>query len=118
MPKPELSSSEVYSPENAPVKSSAYARPLELKTMIVRMSRAALVAAVIGAASISPVTTQARPLGTVEGMPFWGHPYPYGYVYHRPPEHCIQVQRLDPVFGSPVTEVTWICGDRPLSARY
>lgn len=84
--------------------------------MIVRMS-SALVAAMIGM-SVLPATTQARPLGTVDGLPFWGQPYPFGYVYHRPPEHCIQVQRIEQPFAPPVTEVTWVCGSPPVSARY
>ncbi len=85
--------------------------------MIVEMSRAALFAAAIGMSAV-PGTALARPLGTVDGMPFWGQPYPYGYVYHRPPEHCIQIQRIEPPFAPPVTEVTWVCGGRPVSARY
>jgi hypothetical protein len=94
-------------------------RLLELKTMMVRISRTALLAALLGVASMAPVTTEARPLGTVDGLPFFGQPYPYGYVYHRPPENCIQVQRLEPVlFGPPVTEVSWVCNGNPVSARY
>jgi hypothetical protein len=84
----------------------------------VRFSRAAFVAAMIGA-SILPSAASANSLGDVEGLPFWGRPYPYGYVYHRPPEDCIQIRRIEEPFGPAGTEVTWVCGDhRPVSARY
>lgn len=85
--------------------------------MILRKLNAAVLVWSIAAAAL-PGTIEAKPLGTVEGLPFFGQPYPYGYVYHRPPEHCIHVERLEPPFAPPVTEVTWVCGDRPVSARY
>jgi hypothetical protein len=90
---------------------------VELQMMMVRISKAALVAAFIGV-SVSPCTTQARPLGNIEGMPFWGHPYPYGYVYRRVPEHCIHVEQVEQFFAPPLTLVTVDCGDRPVTARY
>lgn len=65
---------------------------------------------------VLPVTSQARPVGTVEGMPFFGHPYPYGYVYHRPNMECYAFQRVWSWDG-PRIEVTWICGD-PVTAKY
>jgi hypothetical protein len=84
---------------------------------IVQVSRAVLVAAAISL-NVVPAATQARPLGTVEGLPFWGRPFPYGYTYHRPPEHCIHLERIEAPFAPPVTEVTWVCGGSPVSARY
>jgi len=85
--------------------------------MSVQISRAVLVAAAISMSAV-PATIQARPLGNVEGLPFWGLPYPYGFAYNRPPEHCIHIERIEQPFALPVTEVTWICGGAPVSARY
>jgi hypothetical protein len=65
---------------------------------------------------VLPVPSQARPVGTVEGMPFFGRPYPYGYVYHRPRMECYAIQQVDTLFG-PRIEVTWICG-APVTAKY
>jgi hypothetical protein len=84
---------------------------------ILRISGAVMIAATIGMSAM-PATTEARPLGTVQGLPFWAQPYPYGYVYRRPPEHCIQVQQYEQFFAPPLTEVTFVCGDPPVSARY
>jgi hypothetical protein len=89
---------------------------LELQMMFGRLSRAVLAVAI--GLSAAPTMTMAKPLGSVEGLPFFGQPYPYGYVYHRPPEHCIQIRRIEEPFLPPVTEVTWVCGDQPVSARY
>lgn len=84
--------------------------------MILRTLAAAAIGASIGAGALSsPV--DARSLGTVDGLPFFGHPYPYGYVYHRPPEQCINVQRIEQPFAAPLIEVTWVCGG-PVTARY
>lgn len=85
--------------------------------MMIRVSRAAIVIASVGML-VSPWPSNARPLGTVDGMPFWGYPYPFGYVYHRPPEECIQVRQIELPFQPPVTEVTVVCGSPPVSARY
>ncbi len=85
--------------------------------MMAQLSRAALVGAVLGA-SLSPSVTDARPLGTVEGLPFWGHPFPYGYTYRRVPEHCIHVEQIEQPFAPPQTVVTVDCGQGPVSARY
>jgi hypothetical protein len=65
---------------------------------------------------VLPVPSQARPVGTVEGMPFFGRPYPYGYVYHPPRMECYAIQQVDTLFG-PRIEVTWICG-APVTAKY
>lgn len=65
---------------------------------------------------VSPVPSQARPVGTVEGMPFFGHPYPYGYVYHRPMMECYAFQQVATPVG-PRIQVIWICGS-PVTARY
>jgi hypothetical protein len=63
-----------------------------------------------------PVPSQARPLGTVEGMPFFGLPYPAWYIYHRPKIECYAFQPVDTPDG-PRIEVTWICG-APVVAKY
>lgn len=84
--------------------------------MLVRISTAALVAAI--GVSAAPSTTRARPLGDVQGMPFWAHPFPFGYTYHRVPEHCIHVEQIEQLFAPPLTVVTVDCGSRPVSARY
>ena len=60
-----------------------------------------------------PVSSQARPVGTVEGMPFFGLPYPFGYVYHRPRIECYAFNQVDTLFG-PRIEVPWTCGSFPL----
>jgi len=91
--------------------------PLESQMLMTRFSRAALLAAAIGAGA-SPCPTLARPLGSVEGLPFWAHPFPYGFVYRGPPEHCIHVEQFEQPFAPPVTEVTVDCGGPPVSARY
>jgi hypothetical protein len=85
--------------------------------MLVRLSRAVLVAAAIGA-SLSPLVAEARPLGNVQGLPFWGIPYPYGYNYRRLPEHCIHVEQIEQPFAPPLTQVTVDCGQDSVSARY
>ncbi len=66
---------------------------------------------------VLPVSSQARPVGTVEGMPFFGLPYPFGYVYHRPIMECYAFSRsFDPLQG-PRVEAIWICGS-PVTAKY
>jgi hypothetical protein len=67
-------------------------------------------------ALFSSSAANARSLGSVEGMPFFGRPYPYGYVYHRPPVECYEIRPVDTPDGPKLME-TWIC-DAPLSARY
>ncbi|MGH6795370.1 MAG: hypothetical protein ACREDH_09290 [Methylocella sp.] len=65
---------------------------------------------------VLPVSSQARPVGSVEGMPFFGRPYPYGYVYHRPPIECYALQPVETPDG-PRIELIWICG-APVTAKY
>jgi len=81
--------------------------------------RCKIVAAAFGAclgAMALPAAGGANSLGTVEGLPFWGRPYPYGYVYHRPPIECYDIRTVDTPYG-PMIQETWICGS-PVSARY
>ena len=76
-------------------------------------------AAAIGAClgvMVLPVASRARPVGTVEGMPFFGLPYPYGYVYHSPKLDCYDIQQVDTPDGQRIQE-TWICGV-PVTAKY
>ncbi len=66
---------------------------------------------------VLPVSSQARPVGTVEGMPFFGLPYPFGYVYHRPRMAWYTFsQSFDPLQG-PRVEAIWTCGS-PVRAKY
>jgi hypothetical protein len=66
---------------------------------------------------LSLVPSQARPVGTVGWMPFFGLPYPFGYVYHRPRMECYAFNRTwDPLQGWQV-EIIWICG-APVRAKY
>lgn len=53
-----------------------------------------------------------------EHVTFWGHPYPYGYAWHRPPPPlpCIQYRWVDTLFG-PRLERFYVCG-APLHSRY
>jgi hypothetical protein len=78
-----------------------------------------IVAMVIGICSgavILPAAGSANSLGEVEGLPFWGHPYPYAYVYHRPPIECYDIRTVDTPRG-PMIQETWICGS-PVTAKY
>jgi hypothetical protein len=83
--------------------------------MILRKFGAAAIGVCLGML-VSPVTSQARPVGTVEWMPFFGRPYPYGYVYHPPRLECYAFQQVDTLVG-PRVEAIWICG-APVTARY
>lgn len=65
-----------------------------------------------------PSTADANSLGTVDGLPFFGRPYPYYYVYHRPPAECYEAHPVDTPDG-PRIELVWICGgDATVRARY
>jgi hypothetical protein len=81
---------------------------------------------------VLPVPSQARPVGTVEGMPFFGLPYPYGYVYHRPRIECYTFQQVETPGqrgrwvwrggvpfreDGPRIQAIWTCGS-PVKARY
>jgi hypothetical protein len=92
-----------------------YSRKYWNSEMMLRKLTAAAFGACMGIA-VLPITADARPVGTVEGMPFFGLPYPYGYVYHRPNLDCFALQQIDTPTGPRVVEV-WIC-DAPVSARY
>jgi hypothetical protein len=83
--------------------------------MILRKFGAAAVGACLGM-SLSAVPSQARPVGTVGWMPFFGLPYPFGYVYHRPRMECYAFQQVETLFG-PRVQVIWICG-APVTAKY
>jgi hypothetical protein len=63
-----------------------------------------------------PVASQARPVGTVEGMPFFGLPYPYGYFYHPPKIECYATQEVETPDGPRIQEI-WTCGV-PVTAKY
>ncbi len=76
---------------------------------------AAAVVACLGVMML-PVASQARPVGTVEGMPFFGLPYPYGYVYHQPRMECYAFQQVDTLDG-PQFQAIWTCGV-PVTAKY
>jgi hypothetical protein len=76
---------------------------------------AAAIAACLGIMML-PVASQARPVGNVEGMPFFGLPYPYGYVYHRPRTECYALQQVETWSGPQIQEV-WTC-DVPVTAKY
>ena len=54
--------------------------------------------------------------GTVEGMPFFGLPFPFGYVYHRPKIECYDFQQFETPDGPRILAV-WICGS-PVTAKY
>jgi hypothetical protein len=76
---------------------------------------AAAVAAFLGTMML-PVASEARPVGTVEGMPFFGLPYPYGYVYHPPRMECYDIRQVDTPDGPRIQEI-WTC-DVPVTAKY
>lgn len=75
---------------------------------------AAIAAVCLGVAAL-PASAVAAPLGTVDGMPFWGRPYPSYYVYRRPPIECYDIRPVETPFG-PMIQETWIC-DPPIRAR-
>ncbi len=83
--------------------------------MILRKFGAAAAGVCLGMMVLS-VPSQARPVGTVNGMPFFGLPYPFGYVYHRPRIECYAFQQVETPDG-PRIQVIWICG-APVTARY
>lgn len=66
-----------------------------------------------------PAAAEARPLGTVDWMPFFGLPYPFGYKYRPPRLECYEFQTVyDPNVGYETVPV-WICGGKPpVRARY
>jgi hypothetical protein len=74
-----------------------------------------LVALSLGAAAL-PAVADANSLGTVDGLPFFGRPYPYFYVYRRPPAECYEARPVDTPDG-PRIELVWICG-ATVRARY
>jgi hypothetical protein len=76
---------------------------------------ATAVAAFLGTMML-PVASEARPVGTVEGMPFFGLPYPYGYVYHPPKMECYDIQQVNTPDGPRIQEI-WTCGV-PVTAKY
>ena len=82
--------------------------------MILRKFGAAVAGVCLGML-VSPVPSQARSVGTVDGMPFFG-PYPSGYVYHRPRIECYAFQQVETPDG-PRIQAIWICG-APVTARY
>lgn len=67
-------------------------------------------------AIVLPASVSADSLGTVDGLPFFGRPYPYYYVYHRPPVECYDIRPVETPAG-PRLQETWICGS-PVTARY
>jgi len=76
-------------------------------------------AAMIGAIVVSataPTVSEAKPVGTVQGMPFFGLPYPFGYVYHPPRLECYEFQTVETING-PVVQPIWKCG-KPVPAKY
>jgi len=83
--------------------------------MILRKVCAAAVGVWLGMMVLS-VPSQARPVGTVDGMPFYGLHYPFGYVYHRPRIECYAFQQVETPDG-PRIQAIWICG-APVTARY
>ena len=74
-----------------------------------------IVAAIAVMAAI-PAVAKAKPVGTIQTMPFFGLPYPFGYVYHRPNLDCYDFQTVQTLNG-PVVQQTWKC-ETPVSAKY
>jgi hypothetical protein len=56
-----------------------------------------------------PAASEARPVGTVDWMPFFALPYPFGYVYHPPRMECYDVREVQTPAGPMIQEV-WTCG--------
>jgi hypothetical protein len=66
-----------------------------------------------------PATSQARPLGTEDWMPFFALPYPYGYDYHPPNMECYDLQEVETLEGPRIQQV-WTCegGEARVRAKY
>jgi hypothetical protein len=61
------------------------------------------------AAEADAKAARKKALGTVNWMPFFGLPYPNGYVHH-PPRECYSFEQVfDPVEGFKIVPI-WICG--------
>jgi hypothetical protein len=67
-------------------------------------------------AMMLPNASEARPVGTVQGLPFFGLPYPYGYVYNPPRMECYTFQQVETPDGPRIAAV-WTCG-APVTAKY
>ncbi|MBO0732867.1 MAG: hypothetical protein J2P49_00815 [Methylocapsa sp.] len=67
-----------------------------------------------------PGTPQARPVGTVNWMPFFAQPYPFGFDYRPPPMQCYDIQEVQTPAG-PMIQQIWTCdggGEARVRARY
>lgn len=85
--------------------------------MILRRIGAAAAGVCLGS-MLLPTLTQARPLGTVDWMPFFGLPYPNGFVYHPPRMECYSFEQIfDPLEGYKIVPI-WICGAPPVRSAY
>jgi hypothetical protein len=76
------------------------------------MARVKLIFSLIGmslGAAALPAAAEANSLGTIDGLPFFSRPYPYYYVYHRPPAECYEAHPVNTPDG-PRIELVWICG--------
>lgn len=80
------------------------------------LSKGLVAAVACASATLLPCAAGANSLGSVQGLPFFGRPYPYGYVYHRPPAECFDIREVETPDG-PRLQETWIC-DHPVTARY
>ena len=83
------------------------------------MARVKVALALLGfgfAAAALPTQGRANSLGTIDGLPFFGRPYPYYFVYHRPPAECYEAHPVDTPDG-PKIELVWVCG-ATVRARY
>jgi hypothetical protein len=83
------------------------------------MARLQLIVSLIGLClgmAALPTTASANSLGTIDGLPFFGRPYPYFFVYHRPPAECYEAHPVNTPDG-PRIEMVWICGAE-VRARY
>jgi hypothetical protein len=103
----------------APSRSACDDQPLTTSIMDAQMTSLKIGTAALCLSLLSPSASEARPLGTVDWMPFFGLPYPFGYVYHPPRMECYDIQRVfDPNEGEKTVPV-WICGDKaPVRAKY
>ncbi len=83
-------------------------------------ARIGAAAAVICLSLALPGASEARPLGTVDWMPYFGLPYPFNYVYHPPRMECYDIQReYDIIDGVYKAIPVWICGgEPPVRAKY
>jgi hypothetical protein len=88
-------------------KETKYSHQMEAQMIRWKISAAA--AGALWALAMLSLSAQAKPLGTVDWMPFFGLPYPYGFTYTPPNMECYSMREVQTPDG-PRIEAVWVCG--------